>query len=483
MKQSRLFIHLLLATVTVLLVTACYKDKGNYTYHIPEEPQVAKLDSVYRVYLGDSLIIDPGTTLKTGARLQLDWVIGTPNPNEKPISFTGPVMRVVFNLSANQYTGTLTISNLDNGMKYFHTFTVIGQTAFVQGTTVLSVENNVTQLSFIRPDGTVQARVFQSINPGVSLPANPSQLLASPVAYQPQIQSYWILGKSGKDPGIRIDANTFAKTGTLANNFFDAPDTTLAVGRFYATPLGVLTGVINGKLYNGATTTWNQSPTYGMFGQGAAGDYNLSPEMVLNYTGTYGPGNYVGFDVNRKQFVRFNLYSDATYFGTSYIVQPNAAFDPTNLGMDLLHLQAINGSRCYAYCKATEGNIYELKFSTNFNDAGNPTFTAEQKTLFPKPQYITAATQWAATASEIIYLSSADKIYRYNPINQSFIQLTTDFGGKTVTMLKLLDQNTLLAGVEGTLYYLDVSTGKYGDLEKKIDGIPGSPVDVAVRMQ
>jgi hypothetical protein len=43
------------------------------------------------------------------------------------------------------------------------------------------------------------------------------------------------------------------------------------------------------------------------------------------------------------------------------------------------------------------------------------------------------------------------------------------------------NDNTLIAGVEGSLYFLDVSTGVFGNVIKKIDGIPGDPVDVVVK--
>jgi hypothetical protein len=48
-------------------------------------------------------------------------------------------------------------------------------------------------------------------------------------------------------------------------------------------------------------------------------------------------------------------------------------------------------------------------------------------------------------------------------------------------MVKRLDDNTLAAGVEGTVYFLDISVGKSGNILKTYTGIPGSPVDVAVK--
>jgi hypothetical protein len=397
------------------------------------------------------------------------------------LTYTGNALRMVYGLGPARYTTRLTITNPGNGMEYFYDFIISGQTAFSAGTIVLTVENGISQLSFIKPNDSVQPRIYQAVNPGENLPSQPTQLLAIPEAYQPPIISYWVFGKSGVNTGVQIDANTFKKMQYLSNNFFAAPDTTLIPYKMFVTPLGVISGDINGHLYDGTTSTWNEAPTYGMFGLGATGDYVLSPEIVLNYTGTYGPGNYIGFDINRKQFLRFNLYGGATYFGPAYSVL-GTAFDPTNLGMNLQHLQQINGGLCYAYCKSSNDSLFELKFNVDFDNLMQ--FSALQKRPFARPDLITDSTKWQATPNEIIYFTYKDQIYRYNPTNQDFKVLNTSFGGNPVTMIKVSDDgNTLYAGAGNSLYYLDISTGKYGDLIKHIDGLPGTLVDVAVRTQ
>lgn len=480
MKQIFSATYLFIIGGLLFILAACNKDKGNYTYSMPEEPIVTSLDSVYNVFVGDSLVIAPIVTLKSPANLLLTWKLGVPDPTMKDVLDTGARFNVIFGLGPQRYSGLLTIANLDNGMKYFHRFDVVGKTAFSVGTTVLSLENGLSQVSFIRPDGAVQARLYAAVNPSESLPGEPTQLLVTPQAYQPAIKSYWVFGKKGTNTGIQIDANTFRKIKTLGDNFFDEPDAAIVPSKMFVTPLGVISGVINGRLYDGTTNTWDQAPTYGMFGLGAVGEYDLSPEMVLNYTGTFGPGNYIGFDKNKKQFVRFNLYGGAVYFGPAYAVTPGTAFNPLQLDMDLQHLQQINGGLCYAFCRAGDNALYELKFDANFN--GPFEFNPIQKRLFSKPELILSTTKWAATPNEIIYFSSGDKIYRYNPTNLDFKILNANFGGKTISMIKIVENgNTLLAGTEGSLFYLDISTGKNGEITKTINGIPGSPVDAGIR--
>jgi hypothetical protein len=213
-----------------------------------------------------------------------------------------------------------------------------------------------------------------------------------------------------------------------------------------------------------------------MFGLPAEGDYALYSQAVFHPTMPY----FLGYEKNRKQFVAFTNFGSPAYIGTGYQVTNTAAFNPVSVGMDMIYFTQVNGNNCFAFAKGTDGNIYELKFGAAF--MGFIQLSPEYKRVFAQQSLINADTKWAASPSEIFYFSSNDKIYRYNPLNQETKPLTVNFGGKKVTMVKLIDGgNTLLAGVEGSFYHLDVSTGKLGDVLKKVDGIPGSPIDAVIK--
>jgi hypothetical protein len=460
----------------LLIITGCYKDKGNYDYKAPEEPVVTNLDTVYGAFVGDSLIIKPVITTKSKMDLSYEWKIAVPK-ELKSINFSGPELRTVFGLTAERYYAQFNIIDNTTGMKYFYKFAIQGQTAFFKGITVLSKEGENSALSFIKPDGTIQPHIYESLHEGEKLPAGPRQLI--PIVHQyiapSDITSYWILGSQGTDPGVQIDANTFKRIKYLRNNFFDEPASVTA-GNFECGANGILQGVANGKLYVGTSQTWNQAPVYGMFGVPAAGDYNLYRQAIFNGVMPY----FLGYEATRKQVVAFTNFGAAAYIGTGYQTDNTTAFDPVNVGLDMWNLVQVNNNNCFAIGKAADGTVYELKFGVAF--MGFIKISPLQKRPFVKPELISANTKWAVTPAEIFYFSSGSTIYRYNPLNEEVKPLITNFGGKAVTMVKLLpDANTLVAGVEGSLYYLDVSTGKFGDLIKKIDGIPGAPIDVAQR--
>ncbi|WP_285008984.1 PKD-like family lipoprotein [Pedobacter faecalis] len=460
-------------SVISVIFTACHKDLGHYEIDMPETPEVV-MDSVFTANVGDSLIITPTIKSKDLANIELHWRISVMEGTD--VLDTGASLRIIYGLQAKRYPGRLTVYNKANGMKYFHKFFIDGATEFARGTSVLSVENGITQFSFIKPDGTVQARLYRAIH-GKDLPANPMNLFLLRNRFTGgTMLGYWIITKNG---GVRLEPNTMVEDpkypNTLSDNFFVAPDN-IEVGSLKPHQQGIMAGVINGTLYGGTTNTWDQAPTYGMFGP-AEGDYELAPSFIM--TQANAGTSFVGFDKNRKQFLRFNVYSGPTYFGTQYGVPSPAAFNPMAVDMDLIHMEQLNNTDCYAYCKSADGKIHELHFTVNFT--GPFEFKPLGKREFVRQDLITADTKWQGASNGVIFMTKGEKIYRYNPLNQEVRELVTTFE-KPVSMIKLSeDEQILRVGIQGGIYNLDISTGKYGTLIDKVEGIPGSPVDIVVR--
>ena len=167
------------------------------------------------------------------------------------------------------------------------------------------------------------------------------------------------------------------------------------------------------------------------------------------------------------------------YFGAQYSPVNTEIFDPTKVGMDLIKMVQINNTDTYAYVKDASGNIYELKLNANFN--GPFMIAAVHKRLFAHQEWINERTKMVATRNGYIYVAYKNQVFRYNPLNQQ-IELLKATIKSDIGLLKLDDdENTLIAGAEGSLYYMDIRVGKNGDLLKTIEGIPGSPVDMTWR--
>ena len=88
---------------------------------------------------------------------------------------------------------------------------------------------------------------------------------------------------------------------------------------------------------------------------------------------------------------------------------------------------------------------------------------------------------WAFTNTEVFYFSHQDKIYRYNPLNGEIKALEADFKQKNITLLKLKDSDTLIAGTDGYLCFLDIGTGKSGQIIRDFDQVTGEPVDLYIK--
>jgi hypothetical protein len=464
--------HYIIAALLIVL-TACYKDKGNYDYIDIKPPVISNFDSTYIAYAGDSLIISPVITLPEGRTdMTCTWKITIPE-EARSADYDGSSLRIVYGLGATRYSALFTVTDNAVGMKYFYNFTIIGRTAFTSGTVVLSEEAGVAKVSFVKPDGTVQTNIYEGIN-HEELGTGALQIVpVKNLYYMNVITAYWVVCSGGTHPSVEIDANNMKRLKYLSENFYEPP-AVLKPQFFQPVINGTTTAVINDQLYIGSAETAPFATYYGFYGVPVAGSYHLAPDLLSTYSNS---GNYyLGFDAVKKNLVRF---ANGTYFGTDY-EQVDSVFNPKNLKMDLIKLAKVSDDEVYVFCDSV-GKKIELKLAVDFLD-GQSKLQTIYKREFPAAALLTAQTRWETSPIGVFYFTSGDKIYRYNPLNKEVKALTTDFGGKTVTMIKLIeDGNKLIAGIDGSILTLDVSTGKFGDILQRTDGIPGKIVDVVIR--
>lgn len=471
----------ILALITVLY-TSCKKDLGNYVYSPPSEPVVAGINNAtIAALLGDTLIIKPKVTL-AGADplkdLDFEWHI-TVQEELREAVYKGYPLKMVYNLGPGDRTSKLIITDKRNGLFYNFPFKITGTTQFSAGSIVLSNDNGVTKLSFVKPDKTILGDIYKSLNKD-DLPVNPVELYYSkPLVYQPNTkEEYWVLSNDPNKSGVVLDASTLLKRTDFSSQFFSPP---AVISSGYLEPflgpvqMGTIpTGVINGKLYVGVSSTAPFADDYGKFANAQAGDYNMSKYF------THGSSFFIGYDLKGKVFITFG--ADGTYSGTNYKVDTaSTGFDPKNVGYDnLLFMKPIEGGPSYAFFKTAAGTITELSFS--YPMGSDRTFRGLGKRTFKGSTLVDDDTKWVVNSLNVFYFSSKGKIYRYNPINEDIRQLDADFGGKKISMIKIsMDDNTLTVGASGAVYTLDVSISKTGNITKTISGIPGEPIDIVIK--
>jgi hypothetical protein len=466
--------------VLLFVAGACYDDQGHYDYTSVEIPVVKDLvDSTFDAIVGDTLEITPTVVHSLANTDQLSYKWQFMFPYEPFFQyFEGKTLKTLFSLVPGTYNATLTITDRTNNLSYFYDFKIDAKTEFSVGTVVLTDVGGTAQLAFVKPDGTVMPNLYEGLN-GESLPSQPKQLLARNLAFQPtNIIDYWVVCGDTQSGGVIVDASTMKKASLVRDNFYDPPTSfsvnNLLTGNIY----GITTGIIDHKLYRGTTTTFYGFPTYGKYGLPAAGDYSLADDFILNAPDNPGAQYYVAFDTKKKRIVTFDMatiYKDTTYD----VISTGTGFDPKNVGIDMFAMEHLTGNTSLAFARDGSGKIYEYNFS---HDA--TTIRPRYRREFKGASLVRENTKFVGTIYEDLYFNSDDKIYRFNYVNQEVLALDADFGGKTVTMIKLDKINgkdVLLAGTEGVLYYLDIETGKNGNITYTLDGLAGSVIDVAIR--
>src|SRR5689334_7130028 len=150
---------LVLLTAFGLLQLACYKDKGNYNYDEVFVPEITGLDTLYKTSIGDTLVVKPTvTTADPNASFTYTWRISITG-RYTDTTITAYPLKLVFSFDPDVCQVRLTVADTKNGMKYFRFFRIKGETQVSSGSLVLSQENNTSQMSFVKPDGSVLARL------------------------------------------------------------------------------------------------------------------------------------------------------------------------------------------------------------------------------------------------------------------------------------------------------------------------------------
>jgi hypothetical protein len=461
--------HLLIAFALSSILFSCIEDTGNYDYIAPEEP-IVEIEPVYEVFVGDSLFVTPSVDFSNKELLSLEWAVSDPDLMTEH-RYEGDELRIFFALQAKRYSARLTITDNSNGMKYFFPFLIQGKTAFNEGLVLLTSNNGHGELSFIKPDGDVQENLYRNMH-DEDLPANPLQIV--PLQQQNYMGKpylgYWIICDDRENPGVQVDANTLMRIKYFRENFFAPPRGDISAGPFIARDDATMAGVINGKFYTGSFETYYLSPVYGSFGSPIPGNYDLAPVLAVAPDRTF----VWGFNPNKKSLVCF-IPPGKLFFDAMSMPGPPAAFDPANLGLDLITLQSSN-SGFFLIGKDNAGTVQELKFST-----GGQNVISQYKRAFSRPELIQPDTKWILLPGlEVFFFTSGDKIYRYNPLNESFEALSASFSNR-ISLLKLVGSDEIIVGESGRLHRLDISVGHTGEIIGTIDGFSGEPVDVYIR--
>jgi len=475
--KNALFIYIIFS---LTLITSCsLKDKGNYDYVNVARPVVTGLDASYTVLLGAELKIKPKVTIAGKADFSFHWKITLPDGVKE---FYGDSLKFSPGSVVGIFNGKLILTNNVNGAQYLYPFTISTATIFSKGIMVLSDESGIAQLSFVKPDNSVMPRIYRTMQ-GHDLPNGPLQLIGANFYWG--MQYYWVLCSQGTDPGVKLEPNTLSVLRTVRDNFLVPEKGAVKLGTQYERSNGsAMIGVMNDKLAATYALGYAVMDPYGMWGDGyltkGDGTYKLGTSFI------YAEYQYLyGYDEFGKKFIKFQY--DGKWVGDDYVVPAPVgttplAFDPKNVGLSKVLFMSLIGTTHFAFCKNDVNDVFELQFKRSAG--AKDTITPILKRPFAGSSIVKTNSKWLSSVTNEFFISSDDKIYRYNRITTDLTALTASFNGDKITMMKFADSNTLMVGVQsGKIYFLDISLGINGVIipDKTIQGIPGAPVDAYIR--
>ena len=494
------FLSLAVATV----FTACYKDKGNYSYATVNELHVAdtSVKGVISTAPGDTVRLKPvitQTMVRSEENLAFEWKTYENNPST---SYAMPetiqsnarnlelVIKSPFKLGAN-YKIEFKVTDKQTGISQVLIYDLSLVNKYAQGLMLLEDFNGATDLSMILPqfNNEIARKVLTSLNPGLQL-GKPVKLEMSNFTvsdgFSIDAKKLYVLSENN---GIELNYLTMVKQWDYNYLFHIAP-AVIKPERLFWTSTTVTGGMLAsiGVAINDKKVFANQvggfpgTKKWGQMLISPAGDYNYS---VAPYIA--GGTTYVGI-VYDNQFKKF--YSIGTTNLQAFPAAASTVFDMNNVGLEMLYMDSANVNREYnAIMKDAGGAPFYLRFNAvSTTQAPNITLI---KTAMSAQGITTMTAAVSSSVTPHIYYASGGKIYRYETTSNTTVEQLTLPASEQVTKMKFMksgtaDPNTLVVatwdGTQGRVYYYPVgSLGGITSFSRKFEGF-GKIVDIAFKI-
>lgn len=473
MKQIQTRYITLLAAFLLIAATACYKDKGNYSYADTNTVSLAisaiEANGTLNVNQADTLRIEPVITQTLGkdeSRFAYEWKIFDNSPTS---SYAEP--RTVVSQSRNlkiaivapnftlgqRYRMAYKVTDTITQISALYTFNVQVVNRFATGWVVLQDLPNGGDYSMILPGDVVDHKIFAQTNPGIAMGSGTPVRMDIPFpsvddAISSAGKKFFIYHPNG---GIELDYTTLKKKHNLQALFFNPPATLKPQGISYWTYptqpgyasfgtfvsdrkvyISEMGGYPGAKKFGSALAMANNSP-----------DYEAAPEA---WQGISWP---IVFDQKNRRFhivrpTRLDDFPDTV----STVANLN------NLGKDLVYMDESNIVRAYnAILKDDAGQRHLLRI----------TFSATDYILTSFIQAMNAPNIEQATAfasnptSPHIFYGAGNQLYRYEVTSNSSTQPFSFPAGENITHIRFRGGPEMLVatwnGTQGKLYRFTIS--------------------------
>lgn len=410
-----------IALSAVVLLTACYEDKGNYNYKELVEVQISGIeeDKEYTAYVDEVFQIPVEVTYKNGTLkdVSYEWRI-----DNKVVS-TEKDLDILVNLPVKpgMYSDFSVIDN-ETGIRTMIKFKVNVSTPYYNGWMILSDETSHSVLSYIRNDGTFFADIYQELN-GEQLNGGATRIKEHWIPWGSSTGEVFVGITNGPNYSVDLNGDNFKRVvynkdeflGGIPEDF--APQNMDCVSNWDYI-------ISNGKLYTRYIERTTDAQYHeGVFVNGAvSGEYTLLP---ITMRGNIVMSNdIIAFDVESKSY---KLLRNGQMSNFNYANDSKKAFVPYNMGKTLLAggASSAESPRDYfiTFLKGDDGQYYVQRFL--FSGYGAKTYTSISETVFPNPELIKPDTKWAVCIGRpYVYFTSGNKLYSYyfNDENASVVK-------------------------------------------------------------
>ena len=402
MKRS-IFKILTAATFIFNVLSSCYKDKGNYSYHPINEVTITSDKDYYTVFKFDSLKITAQIeqSIPDNGALKYDWAIynsgagdgsGIPSGLPETISTDRNLEVLVSQVPRKfAYDLVLTVTDTSTGVGFKHYYQLQVNAALSEGWMLLTSNGERGDVDFILPGDIVRHHVFSSVNPDKALPADVSLI---PVLTGNGINFQFVLWNNG---GYIMNKNTFEVAADFDQIFYRAPEALQPEGLISANFTNKAYAVNDGGVYSMALI-------YGAkkFGDRIPGQYNVAPYAIN------GIFQDVFLDLQHHKFIALETYG--TSFNNFPPPSEKDAFDLSHVPGTLLTVQSTVLNQYIALFSSLDDDdirIYTLAPRSDVVAAGFQ--KAGPQTLLSR------ATQFASSSLlPQIYFAIDNAIYLYD---------------------------------------------------------------------
>ena len=456
MKKQHIFFFC--SAALVVLLAACYKDKGNYDYQDINQLTLKSTADVFNVVLPDSLRVDLTVeqTKPDQAGLSFEWVMypSTAAPLTRRTLDTTQNLRAKLIEDPGTYILIAYVKDRKTGVEFQKKFTVTILSAYSEGWVVVEEKAAGCDLSMVTPVDSIFRNTYSANNNGQLLPAGTFRI--PDIKTNRNVQSVYFISPN---EATQVNFSNFLKIGNFEDYFFQPP--ALRKPQEYFMNGDAETMLNDGKphsrnLVSGGLNKLNLPPT---------GTYYMAPyEMFTLASG------YVLFDTIGRRFYKLDqntvtLLPFATWDGTS-------AFNMNSVGKRLLYTELNTGSQFNAIFKnVNNDSLFAFVFNPTLAQPGVSRYDG-----LNAPGLLTSKFFVMSRALPHMYYTSGNQIYKLDIPAKTATPIYSFPAGTEIRAMKMYrnqkvstdpNNNKLIAvatneGGQGKLYYFPIAaTGNF----------------------